>query len=939
MLGYGTPIYVKRYPFLPIAGRVPEDWNPVGSYRRTFEIPQSWSGKKIYIQLGAVRSAFYIWINGKKVGYSQGCKLPAEFDVTDLVKTGENLVAVEVYRWSDGSFLEDQDFWRFSGMDRDVFLYARPSIQIKDFFARPNLSTDFQSGEMSVNIDFESFVSSPDKSYQVSTTLSGHSVKLNKSERIGFKGGKSSVDFTFQVTNPKLWSAETPSLYTLQIVLKDQEDEELEVVQQKIGFRKVEIKSGQMLVNGQPVLIKGVNRHEHDHISGHVITEESMIEDLLLMKKANINAVRTSHYPNDPRWYELCDEYGLYVVDEANIESHGMGYSKEHTLANKPLWKAAHLDRAIRMVERDKNFTSIVTWSMGNEAGDGSNFESIYDWIKKRDPSRPIQYEQVAERPHTDIVCPMYPTIDHIEDYAKRTSDRPLIMCEYEHAMGNSSGNMKEYWEVIEKYPNLQGGFIWDWVDQGLLQETKQGDKFWAYGGDFGYDDMRTSYNFCLNGLVNPDRTPHPAYWEVKKVYQPFAAKAVDIQKGKIKLINKHFFKNLDEFTIKWSLNAEGDVIANGLLNDIDVKPQAERELSLDFSDFNQKPGVEYFLKVSLMTKKKEGLISEGYELAWEQLVVPIRGSLKTVKKRKLDPINCTESESELTIRGREFTIKFDKKQGTLCYWEVKGNQLIKSAPLPNFWRAPIDNDLGGDYQFFARKWKDAGSRSWIKTFAVINNESNEIQVKVIRRLYGVMASEMKEIYTITSEGQVIVDYHYYNGAFNTYPMPRIGVRLQLPKEFNQLTWYGEGPFENYSDRKEGTWVDVFNSNVADQYVPYIRPQENGHKTDTRWLTLRNEEGIGLMVTSTKNLIEFNALHNTIEDFDTDILGNEHKHTYDIKEKNLVELCLDFKHRGVGGTDSWGQPPLDEYIVSSRQQYTFQFVFKPVGAGDSLPED
>jgi beta-galactosidase len=937
MQGFGVPIYVKRYPFLPIAGLVSDDYNPVGSYRRSFELPVNWNDRRIYIQFGAVRSAFYLWVNGKKVGYSQGCKLPAEFDLTDFLHAGNNTIAVEVYRWSDGSFLEDQDFWRLSGMDREVFLYSRPEVQIQDYFAKPVLNEDFSNGLLNLHIDIEKYLPDLKTGHEVKVVLFREKERYSDVAKVSFRNSKSSVDISLNISNPKLWSDEKPHLYHLQVSLHDEKGDIIEIIQSRVGFRKVEIEGGQLLVNGKPVYLKGVNRHEHDHVKGHVISEAYMRKDIELMKKGNINAVRASHYPNNPQWYELCDKYGIYVVDEANIESHGMGYDEENTLGNKPLWKAAHMDRTIRMVERDKNFPSIIIWSLGNEAGDGSNFEATYNWIKKRDPSRPVQYERTELLPHTDIVCPMYASIDSIVSYASSMQSRPLILCEYAHSMGNSTGNMKEYWEAIEKYKHLQGGFIWDWVDQGILQKTDDGEEFWAYGGDFGWDDIRTSNNFCLNGIVDPDRGLHPGYWEVKKVYQSFAVEPVDLKAGKVKFINKYFFRNLNEFEIIWDIKADGKYIAKGRLENISIEPQSEKVVELKIPDISLEPGTEYFLKIFLITKNVEGFVPAGYQQAWEQLQLPYSLPCEPLDITKFSSLKLDEQEDEIIITGAGFNIKFDKNEGKLVSWVHEGNQLIKTGPHPNFWRAPIDNDKGGDFDYFARNWRDAGKKSWVKELVVQRIDHNLIEIRVTRRLYNVMASILEEKYTILGNGDIVIDNHFFNGSFNLYTMPRVGLRMQLPYEYNQLTWLGEGPYENYCDRIEGTWIDQFTSSVKEQYVAYIRPQENGHKTNVRWLALTNEEGAGLMITS-HHKFEFNALHNTIEDFDCEILDTEFKHTYDIKPRKLVELNLDYLHRGVGGTDSWGAPPLEQYLIPAIKQHKYRFIMRPVSKDDDINE-
>jgi len=587
------------------------------------------------------------------------------------------------------------------------------------------------------------------------------------------------------------------------------------------------------------------------------------------------------------------------------------------------------------MVERDKNFPSIIIWSLGNEAGDGSNFEATSSWIRERDPSRPVQYEQAALKPHTDIVCPMYASIDWIVRYASEAQDRPLILCEYEHSMGNSTGNIKEYWEAIEKYKHLQGGFIWDWVDQGLLQRTEDGEEYWAYGGDFGWDDIRTSYNFCLNGIVDPDRKLHPAYWEVKKVYQNFDVEDVDLASGKVRLINKYFFRNLNEFDITWEIRSEGEELGSGKLKNISVEPQTGEVVDLKFPKIEPEPGKEYFLTLSLLTKEEEGMVPSGYRQAWEQLRLPWSMPQESPDLTGFPSLTADERKNEIIIEGEDFTLRFDKQEGKLVSWLHGDRELIRLAPLPNFWRAPIDNDRGGDFDYFADQWRDAGKKSTLKDIKLAEIGNNGIEITIRRRLYNVMASEIEEKYTVLGNGDVVMDIHYFNGSFNLYPMPRIGVRMQLPREYNHLTWLGEGPHENYPDRREGTWIDRFSSSVEEQYFPYIRPQENAHKTGVRWMSLTNGEGSGLMVQS-NNHFGFSALHNTIEDFDCGILDRNLKHTYDIKPRDLVELNLDYLHRGLGGTDSWGAPPLGQYLISATKHYRYRFILRPVSGDQDL---
>ena len=564
--GYDVPIYVNiKYPFEANPPLIDHKWNPVGSYKRSFAIPGEWKDKEVFLHFGAVSSAFYVWVNEEMVGYSEDSKLPAEFNITKYLKNSKNTVSVEVYRWSDGSYLEDQDFFRLSGIQRTVFLHARPKERINDFFAGAGLKNGFKDGVLDLVTTIIG-ADSVEKDLSLDASLFDGGTRIySELKQFKLSEGKANVDFNKSFSNIKRWSAESPDLYTLVLTLKDNNGEILECVSSKLGFRSVEIKNSQLLINGIAVYLKGVNMHEHDPVNGHVVDEATILSDILLMKSNNINAVRTSHYPQQELWYEMCDKYGLYLIDEADIESHGIGYNKDKTLADKPEWAAAHLARIEGMVERDKNHPSVIIWSMGNEAGDGNNFLNAYKWIKGRDKSRPVQYERAEKstnttETHTDIWCPMYADIKTIENYALDTANkRPLILCEYAHSMGNSTGNLQDYWDVIEKYPKLQGGFIWDWVDQGLLTKSTDGKEYWAYGGDFGEEGVPSDGNFCINGLVWPDRTPHPALAEVKKVYQNVSFEAIDLAKGKVRIRNKYNFTNLSEFIIGWVVVSDGE--------------------------------------------------------------------------------------------------------------------------------------------------------------------------------------------------------------------------------------------------------------------------------------------------------------------------------------------------------------------------------------------
>lgn len=928
MKGYGIPIYVKRFPLQPTPPFINNDYNPVGSYIRTISIPESWKKEQVIIHFGSVRSAFYLWVNGKKVGYSQGSKLPSEFNITDFIKKGDNKIAVECYRFSDGSYLEDQDYWRLSGLEREVYIYKKPNVQIFDIFSKAKLVNNYTDGEFSLDVTLKNFTSKIAREYKVEFAIEkdGKEIKSGSKDITIEKEVPTTATISDMISKPLKWSAESPNLYDLIVTLKDQNGDVAECVSHKIGFRTVEISDGQLKVNGQAIYIKGVNRHEHDQLTGHVISEESMINDIKLMKQANINAVRLSHYPTMERWYQLCDQYGLYVVDEANLESHGMGYSEEFTLANKPDWKEAHLDRIKRMVGRDKNHASIIIWSLGNEAGDGSNFEACSDWIRENDPSRPIHYEQAKEKPHTDIICPMYARIDDILDYAARKSDRPLILCEYSHSMGNSTGNLQDYWDVIESNHVLQGGFIWDWVDQAFQKETKDGEKYWIYGGEYGDENTRSDNNFCINGLINADQTVHPAYWEVKKVYQYMRVKDVDILNGKVNIINKYHFDNLNRYNLSWELMADGKAIKSDNMGSIDLKAGDSKEISIDLSGVEVDPATEYFVTFNLTQKVESDMIPKGYVLAWDQIKVPFKSA----------PIFADNFEKSIsltnnTITGDDFTVSF--ANGALSSFKYQGTELIKSELIPDFWRGPTDNDLGAKLQAKCKLWRDAGKNRYdIKTdFNIISD--SQIDVTVSAFMKGARNSSFTTIYSVYSNGDIVVKNKFQNGTFDLPEIPRIGMKMELPVEFNNITWFGRGEHESYSDRKESAPVGLYSGKVIDQYFAYVRPQENGNKTDVRWVALANDNGVGLMAIGAP-LLSVNAQRFTIEDFDAYEKGGQ-KYTKDIKPRELISLNLDLKQMGVGGDDSWGSTALPKYMIKPRH-YSYNFILRPFSKSKDL---
>jgi beta-galactosidase len=952
MKGYDPPIYVNsKYPFKMDPPWIPHDGNPVGSYRRSFTIPSGWTDKEIFLHFGAVSSFFYVWVNEELVGFNKDSKTPSEFNITRYLKKGKNTLSVEVYRWNDGSYLEDQDFWRMSGIQRTVFLHARPKTYISDFFAKAGLDPTYKDG----NLDLEVLLSSQTEDvkeniveaslYDDNRKIYDEQLKAKLADHIG------KISFGKKFPGIKKWTAETPDLYSLVITLKDNEGNVKESVSAKIGFREVEITKSQLLVNGVAICIKGTNLHEHNDITGHVVDEATVMKDIRLMKSFNINAVRTSHYPQQELWYDMCDKYGLYLVDEADIESHGIGYNKDKTLADKPEWAAAHLDRISRMIERDKNHPSVIIWSMGNEAGDGINFLKGYKWIKGRDSTRPVQYERAekstntTER-HTDIWCPMYATIEYIEAYAKNgKNDRPLIMCEYAHAMGNSTGNLQDYWDVIEKYPKLQGAFVWDWVDQGLLKTANTGEKYWAYGGDFGDEGIPSDGNFNINGLVWPDRTPHPGLYEVKKVYQYIGFDAVDLRKGLIRIRNKYDFTNLTPFNFVWEIESDGAVVQSGKLKVLALEPKQETLVTLPLNKIVPVPGAEYFLNISASRSDEWNYVPEDHVYATAQFRLPVETKPLPLHFDKLAVLQTKTPEKKLEVRGTDLKIVFDLVKGTMESFTFKGKELILKGPEPDFWRAPTDNDYGNRMDLRLAIWKKAGERTVVTKADIAQPELGKVVVTFKYDILGLESNKIagySTIYTIFGSADVMIKNNFAKTNSTIPEIPRMGMQMQLPAEFSNLKWLGRGPHENYSDRWTSAEVGLYESTVADQYVPYIRPQENGYKTDTRWITLTDDTGAGILV-SGNPVFCFAALNNIHEDFESPGKLSQYRedaktantHTINVKPRDLVNLNIDLGQMGVGGDDSWGAFTHPQYRLLEKK-YEYSFRIRPIVKDDDV---
>jgi beta-galactosidase len=954
MKGYDVPIYVNiGYGFRINPPYIQHDWNPVGSYKRNFMIPAGWKNKEIFLHFGAVSSAFYVWVNEQFVGYSQDSKTPAEFNITQYLKKGKNSLAVEVYRWCDGSYLEDQDFWRLSGIQRSVFLHARPTTYISDFFAVGDLENNYADGNLKLNISLNS-TDNKASDFVVEAALYDADQKIySELKDVKLTDKKGTASFVRNFPGIKKWSAETPDLYTLILNLKDNYGNILESVGSKIGFRRVEIVNSQLLVNGVAVYLKGTNLHEHHDVTGHVVDEATLLKDIRVMKSNNINAVRTSHYPQQELWYELCDRYGLYLIDEANIESHGIGYDKDITLADKPEWAGAHLARMQSMVERDKNHPSVIIWSLGNEAGDGHNFLNGYKWIKERDNTRPVQYERAEQSTntterHTDIWCPMYARIEHIEAYAKDAkNDRPLILCEYVHSMGNSTGNLQDYWDVIEKYPKLQGGFIWDWVDQGLIKTSENGEKYWTYGGDWGEEGIPSDGNFCINGLVWPDREPHPGLTEVKKVYQYVGFEPVDLKNGLIKVKNKYDFTDLSEFNFEWEVASDGAAVESGKVLLPEFKPGKEMTIMIPLSEIDPVAGTEYFLNIRVSRSDEWNLVPEDHVYATAQYKLPVEGKPVIAKRDELAVLQTRTVDIKLNVTGSDMKIVFDLEKGRMESFEFKGKELIKKGPEPDFWRPPTDNDYGYGMDSRLGVWKKAGGRSTIKRVNIAQPEMSKVVITMefdIPDAKDVKIAGIVTTYSIYGSGDIIIKNQFSRVSDNVPEIPRMGMQLQLPEEFMNLKWFGRGPHENYSDRKTSAFVDLYESTADDQYVPYIRPQENGYKTDARWLTLTDDNGTGILVSGIP-LISFAALKNVHDDFESPGRLSQYRkdaksantHTIDVKPRDLVNLNVDLGQMGVGGDDSWGAMIHPQYRLLEKK-YEYSFRIRPVDREDNVLE-
>jgi beta-galactosidase/beta-glucuronidase len=939
MQGYGTPVYTNvAYPYPVDPPRVPQD-NPVGVYRRIFDLPAEWGDKQVFLNFEGVNSGFHVYLNGRQVGYSQGAHLPSEFNITSYLQLRENTLVVQVFQCTDGSYLEDQDFWRLSGLFRDVYLTARPRVHLRDVTVTTTFDEQYRDAVLKLRVNVKN----------CDREASGYRVQARLLDAAGQAAGEAdpgAVDIAAgaettaaaqaAVSAPRQWSAEDPYLYALLVSLFDSDGKLLEVVKVNAGFRQVEIREGQLWVNGRSIKLKGVNRHDSHPDLGHAVSLESMVEDVVLMKQHNVNTVRTSHYPNDPRFLDLCDEYGLYVIDETDVETHGMGHTGNlSALSDDPAWQEAYVERAVRMVERDKNHPSVIMWSLGNESGYGRNHVAMARWMHENDPTRPVHYEGATgwgnpEKQDNavvvDVVSVMYPTVARLLEEGTKTDDpRPFFMCEYAHAMGNGPGNLREYWEAIYDHPRLIGGCVWEWVDHGIRQTTDTGEEWFAYGGDFG--DKPNDGNFCIDGLCYPDRRPHTGLVEYKKVIEPVRVEAVDLAAGKVRIHNLHAFLSLAHLRGRWSVVQDGEVmLQQGELPALDIPAGESREVTLPFTLPEPQPGSEYLLNLTFTLAGDASWAPAGFEVAWAQLALPVKAAAQIISLKSMSELALRESAKEIAINGEEMLLTFDRRQGTLSRWEYQGMPLLLAGPRLNVWRAPTDNDV-----HLAKEWRAAGLDRLIHRIdrvEVIRQLPQAVEVEIEAMLAGYSLPPAFRVcyrYTLYGSGEIIIRTRV-TPAGKLPNLPRVGLQMRLPGELDQFSWYGRGPHESYVDKQQSARVGVYAGSVAEQYEPYVFPQENGNKSDARWAAVTDQRGMGLLAAGMP-LLNVSVHHFTPEDF------TAAKHTFDLCPRDETILHLDYRHGGLG-SNSCGPGPLEQYLLKP-EEMEFSVRLKPF-TGDAI---
>lgn len=948
--GYCHAIYLdERYPFTTSWPDAPQDHNPTGSYRREFILPDDWQGKQVFFHVGAARSSLALLVNGREVGYSQGAKTPAEFNITQYLKPGKNLLSMKIIRWSDASYLESQDMLRMSGIERDVYLYATPPQRVADIDALYNLNEKLDRAELAFNLMLKNHQAVTPVSVEYQLFAPSGELTVSGTQSLLLEGEKN-IEFKAKLPSPRLWNAETPNRYQLIVSMKNDSGQILQASSQHIGFRHIEIKTGQLLVNKRAITIRGVDRHETDPLTGHVVSRESMEQDIRLMKQNNINAVRSSHYPNDPYWLHLTDKYGMYVIDEANIESHPLAIDEKTQLGNEMSWYPAHLARVERMLERDKNHPSVIIWSLGNEAGEGELFEQLYRWVKQRDPSRPVQYEPAGMAAYTDIVAPMYPSIERIERYAKAHTDRPLIMIEYAHAMGNSVGNLQDYWDVIERYPNLQGGFIWDWVDQSLKFTNDKGEDYWAYGKDY-HPDMPTDGNFLNNGLVDPDRNPHPHLSEVKKVYQAIGFDnfkfngTVDDnlydKSANIRLTNKYDFINTGGLRLAWILQKDGIAVASG------SKPMpviAAGEAKSVTIKLTNKPALvfdsryEYQLLLSVSLATPQPLLPAGHELAFAQYLLQ-EASPNISPVSTATSLAETETRWQLSHGNNQYSLS--KSSGWLTEVEIDGESRIDAPLQANFWRAPTDNDLGNGMPDWAGVWQDAAAQLTVQSIEPLGQHG-----LIVTHQHPKLGFTLVTRYRVNKRGELMVQTNFTPGKTALPDLPKFGFTTRLPFGQRYLSYYGRGPEETYADRASGNPLGWYQLPIEKLFHRYSRPQETGQRTQIRYAAVRNSAGTGLMAVA-QNEMQTSLWPFSLNDIDfragdaqgsaSGLVPVTQNHGSEIPLRDFVTWNIDLKQMGVGGDTSWGRPVHDKYRIKA-EKMSFEFRLVPITAQSQLEQ-
>ncbi len=933
--GYGKPIYLdERYPFTTKWPNVPQDYNPVGTYRKVINLSKDFLSEDIVLHFEAIK-AVYIYINGTYVGYSQGSKTSSEFNITQHLNEGKNLIALQMYRWTDASYLESQDMLRMSGIERDVYLYTRPKVHVSDYYTYTNLENNYNDGVFKGNINVTNNSDTKEKRHVLLELLDGGNSIFIDSKTLEIPAN-SQVVFNADhiLKNVKSWSAETPNLYTVKITLKDENSESNnQYIKKYIGFKSVEIKSSQVLINGKAIYIRGVDRHETDPYTGHVVSKETMLKDIRLMKQHNINAVRSSHYPNNDYWLDLCDKYGLYVVDEANIESHPLAISADTQIGNEMSWLPAHLERTKHMYYRDRNHPSIYSWSLGNEAGEGEVFISTYNWLKEQDDNRIVQYEPAGKEDYTDIYCPMYPKPEYLINHGKSDSDKPSIMIEYAHAMGNSVGNLQDYWDIIETYDNLQGGYIWDWVDQSLEYKDKNGKPYLAYGHDY-HPDLPTDGNFLNNGLVDPYRNPHPHLSEVKKVYEPIQINYVG--NGTIEIENKNFFVDLSNKTFSWKLLKNGEQISSANDLTFNVDPQQKKRFQLDNLPTMFVPEDEFMLEVSLIQNEATDLVPKGHEIAWDQFV--LNRGVQSPSNNEGNELVVSTTDETIAIKNDKVNLNLDANTGEITSWSYNGNLITNKPIQPNFWRPPTDNDLGNNMHKWAKPWQEA---TYNYSAALVSQpiKTNSGVSYTVTYMLPKIEADVTVNYEITAGGIMNVDFKFTPKEDKLPNIPRLGMFITLPKGFSDVSWYGKGPKETYWDRKTGAKTGVYSSKSDKEFEYYSRPQETGNKTDVRWIEVASSN-VSLRASGNNTLLNSSVwpFHMKELDFNAELDASASasglvpvtkKHGADIKIGDTVQWNIDYLQMGVGGDTSWGRLVHPEYTIPANKTYSYSFSIEP----------